>query len=178
MKTVRFFFLRRTAAVLLLGTSLARQADRPSQPMPSQSGEKSADQQKDQAHAKPVDETQEQLAAVTRTTAKHLSSARHSKPVPTYRGRQVKEPITNSPRMDEPGSLALPEQMGSRAATNVPNKASRPHSPAAPSSAVSVNGQQFRNSRDPGARLAASGGIATTARGTATINGTNMKHKP
>jgi hypothetical protein len=43
---------------------------------------------------------------------------------------------------------------------------------------LALNGQQFKNSRDPGARLASSGGPATQARGTAGISGSEMKRKP
>jgi hypothetical protein len=53
-------------------------------------------------------------------------------------------------------------------------KASTP----SPSPSVAVNGQQFRNPHDPGARLASTGGPLTASRGTAAINGTNIKRKP
>jgi hypothetical protein len=180
VKTVGFLLSVMTAAVLLLGASLGQQADRLSQQSPLQSGENSAHQQKDevrndedQAHPKPADETQEQAAALTRSTTKRRPST-SSKHVPTYQARSVRKPPANSPRIDEPGSIAPLEQMSSKTASNTPKKAVSRRS----SSGVSVNGQQFKNSRDPGAHLAASGGPATTARGTAAINGTEMKRKP
>jgi hypothetical protein len=185
MKTVRFFFALMIAAVLLLGTSLAQEGDHRSQQVVSRSDEKSADHQKgevrndkDQARPNPGDEAQAQLTDVTRSTTKRRLSASHSKPVPTYRARPVKKPTANSLRNDEPGSIAPLEQMGSKMVSNIPNKVASRRSPPIPSSAFSVNGQQFRNSRDPGAHLAASGGPATTARGTAAINGTETKRKP
>jgi hypothetical protein len=182
MKRLRFLFV---LAILLLRTSLAQEADHASQQVHSQSGEKSADHQKDevrnekdQVHPKPADETQEQPGVATGSTTKPRPSLSHSKPAPTYRARSARKPTTNSPRNDESGSIAPLEQMGSKTASNIPNKAVSRRSPSVPLSAVSVNGQQFKNSRDPGAHLAASGGPATTARGAAAINGTEMKRRP
>ena len=185
MKRVRLFFVMMIAAVLLLGTSLGQQADRLSQQSPLQRGEKSAHQQKDevrndedQARPKPADETQEQPAALTRSTTKRRPNASHSKPVPTYQARSVGKPPANSPRMDEPGNIAPAEQMRSKTARSFPKNPVIHRSRSVPPSGISVNGQQFRNSRDPGARLTASGGPATIARGTAAINGTDLKRKP
>jgi hypothetical protein len=184
MKTVRFFFVL-VAAALLPGTSLAQQADRASQQSSSQRGERSGDRQKDEIHndkdkarPNPADEAQAQLAGVTRSTTKRRLSAGHSKPVPTYRVRPVRKPTANSPQVHEPGSVVPLEPTGSKTDTKTSNNVASRRSPSVPSSAVSVNGQQFKNSRDPGARLAASGGPATIARGTAAINGTGMKRKP
>jgi septal ring-binding cell division protein DamX len=182
MKILRFLFV---LAVLLLRTSLAQEADHASQQVHSQSGEKSADHQKDevrnnenQARPKPGDEAQERPAALARSTTKARPRVSHSKPAPTYRVRSVRKPPGNSPRIEEPESIAPLEQMSSNTASNIPNKAVSRRTPSVPSSAVSVNGQQFRSSRNPGAHLAASGGPATIARGTAAINGTEMKRKP
>jgi hypothetical protein len=185
MKMARFFFVLMIAAVLLLGTSLAQEGDHPSQQVVSRNGEKSADQQKDEVgndkdhtRAKPAGETQEQSATITRSTTKARPSARHSKSAPTYRARSVRKPTANSPRKDEPGNIAPLELMGSKTVSNIPKKAVSRRSPSVPSSVVSVNGQQFKNSRDLGAHLAVSGGPATTVRGTTAINGTEMKRKP
>jgi hypothetical protein len=185
MKIVRFFFVMAIAAVLLPSTSFARQADHPSQQVVSRNGEKFADQQKDEVgnekdhtRAKPAGETQEQSATITRSTTKGRPSARHSKSAPTYRARSVRKPTANSALRDEPGNIAPLELMGSKTVSNIPKKAASRRSLSAPSSAVSVNGQQFKNSRDPGAHLAITGGPLTAARGTAAINGTKMKRKP
>ncbi len=184
MKAVRILFSIMIAAVSLQGATLAAQASSAPQQAPAQSSEKSADQQKDevrnekdQARPKEADQSQEQSASVTRITTKRRPSASQSKPVPSHQPRPAKTPTTNSPHTDTPGSGAAPEQTGSKAVTNVPNKAVS-RRPSAPPSAVPLNGQQFKNSRDPGARLAVSGGPPTSPRGTAAINGTNMKHKP
>jgi len=190
MKQARLLLAMMFWTVLLQGTSLAAQAGPAPQRAIPQSSEKSADQQKDkkdkdevrnqqdQAQLKEANANQEQPADVTRTITKHRPSTSHSKPVPSHQARPAKTPTTNSPRTDAPPSVAPLGQMGSKAAANIPNKAVSRRKPSAPSSAFSVNGQQFKNSHDPGAHLASSGGPLTAARGTAAINGTNMKRKP
>jgi hypothetical protein len=184
MKSVHFLLVMTIAATVLPGASLGQQADHPSQPAASQSGEKSTDQRKgeirndeDQARAREAGHNQEPMTDMTRTTTKRRPIVSHPKPVPTYRAHPATAPTTNSPRV---GALrTVPsEQMGSRVATDIPNKVIKRRSPFAPSSTVAVNGQQFKNSRDPGAHLAASGRRLMSPRGTASISGTNMKHKP
>jgi hypothetical protein len=185
MKTARFLLVIVMGAVSLPGTSFAWQVDHPSQPVPSQSGEKSADRQKDdvrnvkdQARPAETDENREQPADVTRTTTKHRSSTSHSKPAASHQTHPARTPTKSSSRTGTLGSVAPPEQMGSRAANNLPNKAVSHRNLSMLPSAVSVNGRQFRNSHDPGAHLAISGGPQTSARGTAAISGTDMKRKP
>jgi hypothetical protein len=188
MKTLRFVsvltFSLVMAAALLQGESVARPADHASQQAPTQSGARPAGQKdevrndKKPAQAKVMDESQEQWPEVRRTQAKHDSSASHSKPVSMHQARPAKAPAKNSPRADTERIAAPPEPMDAKAATHIPNKAVSHQGPPAISSSVAVNGQRFKNSRDPGARLAASGGPATVARGTAAINGTNMTRKP
>jgi len=185
MKGMRFLFVLMMASVLPRGTSVAQPTDHPSHQAISQSGEKSADQEtnevrsdKDQARSKQGDESQPEPAVVRRTSVKHRPSAGHPKTVPGHQSRPAKTHTKNNARIEAPGRVALPEKMASKAATSSPNRAVSRRSPSAPSPAVSVNGQQFRNSRDPGAHLAVSGGPLATARGTAAINGTNMKRKP
>lgn len=182
MKTTRFLFSMMIAAVSLQGVILAAQASPAPQQATSQSSEKSADQQKDevrnekdQARPKEADENLER-SDMTRTPTKRRPSESHSKRVPSHQPRPAKTPITNSPRTDAPGSVAALQPMGSNAATNVPKKVVTHYRSALPS-AVSVNGQQFKNSRDPGAHLAVSGGPPASPRGTAAINGTNVKRK-
>lgn len=185
MKSVHLLLVMTIAAGLLLGTSVGQQADHPAQPAPSQSGGKSTDQQKDevrkdddQAHAREADHNQGPLRDMTRTTTKRRPIVSHPKPVPTFRVRPAKTPATSSSRTEAPGRIAPLEQMGSRTDTNIPNKVIGHRSVTAPPPSVAVNGQQFKNSRDPGAHLIASGGPLTSPRGTASISGTNMKHKP
>ncbi|MGB7131710.1 MAG: hypothetical protein WBD59_12920, partial [Candidatus Sulfotelmatobacter sp.] len=89
-----------------------------------------------------------------------------------------KMPATNGARIDISRTVTGPREISSKTAVPVPSQAVSHRSLSTPSSAVSVNGQQFKNSREPGAHLAISGGPLTAARGTAAINGTNTKRRP
>jgi len=182
MKLERFPFIAMVAALLLQGTGLAAHTSPALKQATSQSSEKSGDQQKDevrnakdQTRTKPADENREQSADVMRIISKRPPIASHSKPVSNHQPPSAKTLTTKGGRTEAPGRVAAPGQTGSKA--NVPNEAVS-HRPSGPASAVSLNGQQFKNSRDPGARLAVSGGRLTSPTGTAVINGTNMKRKP
>jgi hypothetical protein len=188
MKTMGFFFVVMTAAVLLSGTSLARQADHPSQPVPSQNIERSANDQrtgqkdaevrgeKDLARSGEADDKQKPILGATRAPTERRPSATYSKQVPSRQPHRAKTSTANSRQTDATGRISALQPAGSNA--SVPNKAVIRRSVTPPPPTVAVNGQQFRNSRDPGARLANSGGPQTSVRGTAGISGTDMKRKP
>lgn len=184
MKAERFLFVVMIAAVMPWSQSLAAEASPAPQLAISQNSDKSANtQQKNEGSnekeaREAAEEKNEQLADVRRTATKRRLSASHSKPGPSHAVRAIKTLTPYSARIGEPGNTREPESMSAKAATNIPNKSLSRHGPSAPSSAVSVNGQQFKNSRNPGARLVASGGPLAAARGAAAINGTGMKHKP
>ncbi|MGC2711495.1 MAG: hypothetical protein WA252_20350 [Candidatus Sulfotelmatobacter sp.] len=187
MKTVRFFFVMMIATVSLPGRSLARQADHLSQQGPSKSGDKSgSDYQRDpearneneQTRPREVNQNSRGSAYLTKTTTKRPSSKIHSQPVVSHPRRLNKMPATNGARIDISRTVTGPREISSKTAVPVPSQAVSHRSLSTPSSAVSVNGQQFKNSREPGAHLAISGGPLTAARGTAAINGTNMKRRP
>jgi hypothetical protein len=187
MKTVRFFFVMMIATVLLPGTSLARQADHPSQPrVASQSGDKSgSDYQRDpearneneQTRPREVNQNSRGSAYLTKTTTKRSSSKIHSQPVVSHPRRLNKMPATNGARIDISRPVTGPQEASLKTVA-IPSQAVSHRSLSTPTSAVSVNGQQFKNSREPGAHLAISGGPLTAARGTAAINGTNTKRRP
>lgn len=177
MRMVRFLFLLMIATALLPVTSLARQADYSSQQAPSQSGDRSeSDYRRDvevreengQIRSREANQVSKRSASVTKTT----------KPAVSHPLRLNKTPATNSPRIDTPATVTGIKKTSIRTAVPVPTWAVGHRSLSTPSSAVSVNGQQFKSSRDLGAHLAISGGSLTAARGTAAINGTNMKRKP
>jgi hypothetical protein len=185
MKTVRLFFVMMVAAVLAPGTSLARQAH-PSQQAPSQGIEKSDSNyqrdvqvrdENDQTRSGEIDQISKRLASSTKTTTKRRSNTIHFQPAVSHPRRLNKTPAPNGPRIDTPRTITGPQETGLKTAVPV-QKQVVSHRLPAPSSAVSVNGQQFKNSRDPGAHLAVSGGPLTSSSGTAAINGTNMKRKP
>jgi hypothetical protein len=188
MKTERFFFALMIATVLLPGTSLARQADHPSQqqaPSPSH-GEANSDYQRyvkvqdenGQTRSGEADQISKRSATLAKTTTKRRSSLSHSQPAVSHPPRLNKMPATNGARTNIPATVTGPQETSLKIAAAVPNHAVSHRGLSAPSSAVSVNGQQFKNSRDPGAHLAVSGGPLAAARGTAAINGTNMKRRP
>lgn len=183
MKAVRFFLMT-IAAFWLPGTSAAAQASPNPQQATSQSVEKSDELQNDvrkarnQGHPNEADENQGQSADVTRMMTKHRPSTNRSTATPSRQLHLAKTSIAGSLRTNAPQSFSLSQQAVPKAVTNVQNKSVSHHRASVPSAAVCVDGQQIRNLRDPGARLASSGGPLTTARRTAVINGTNMKRKP
>jgi hypothetical protein len=187
MKTVRFFFVMMIAAVSLPDRSLARQANRLSQQAPSPRSEKSDnDHQRDvevrdksyQTGSQDADPIAKHLLYLTKTATQRRSTTKHSQPAVSHSRRLNKTPATNGARIDTPGAGTRLQETSQKTAVPVQSQAVSHRSLSAPSSAVSVNGHQFRKSRDPGAHLAISGGPLTAARGTAAINGTNMKRKP
>ena len=187
MKMVRLFFVMMIAAVSLPVTSLARQADHPSQQTASQSGDKTySDYRRDvevrdengETRSGETDQISKRSANLTKTTTKRRSSTSHPQPAVSHLRQHNQTAATNGPRRDTPATLTGPQQTSSETAVPVLNQAVSHRSLPVPSSAVSVNGQQFKNSRDPGAHLAVTGGPLTSSGGTAAINGTNMKRKP
>ena len=187
MKTVRLFFVTMVAAVLLPGTSLARHADHPSQQAPSQSvGKSDSNHQRDielrdengQTRSGVAGQFSQRSAPLTKTTIKHRSSTSHPQPAVSHPRRFNRTPVINGPPIHTPRAVIGPQEASRKTAIPVPTQVVSQRSLSAPSSAVSVNGRQFKNSRDSGARLAVSGGPLTSSRGTAVINGTNMKRKP
>jgi hypothetical protein len=121
-------------------------------------------------------QTQKKAKSVTKNASKNLSTGFRTKRAPSHPGSSMDQ-VTNNLRSTLPANSADFRQPDSKAA-NVPARTANPHGTNVSASLVAVNGQQFKNSRDPGARLAVSGGSLTAARGTAGINGTTMKRKP
>jgi hypothetical protein len=190
MKTTRFLFLITIGAVLLQGTNLASQSNSVPQQIPSQNRERSiSDQPRDSnrdsqvGDEKPAgtgDTDREQNAPerATRRILQRGPKQGHAKRAPSHPLHSAKTPAPSNLRTETLESGMAFHQLGSTTSSCVPNKTVRYRSFSVPSASVAINGQQFKNFRDPGARLARSGGPLTAARGTAAINGTNMKRKP
>jgi len=87
-------------------------------------------------------------------------------------------PATNTTRASTPPDTLDFRQSSLGTTTGISKRTVSRNNVTHPSPAAFLSGQQFKNSRDPGARMAASGGGATAARGTASIDGTGMKPKP
>lgn len=176
MKTVHLVLLMIATALLLPGTGLAAQAN---------SAAKSAkDEQKAEVHnqagqARPgeADQNQNPSARRKRNTTKRRPSVNSPKAALRHQVRPDKTTATNL-RTHAAGRATGLQQTGSKATTAFPGKAADHRSPPVPPAAVSVNGQHFRNSRNPGARLAVSGGPLTATSGMGAINGSDIKRKP
>ena len=176
------------AAVLLPGTSLARQADHSSQQAPSQSGDKSGSELSERCRTpgrkwpgsfgEKLITISKRSASLTKTTTKRPSSTIHSQPAVSHPRRLNKTPATNGARIDTPGIVTGPQRTGSKTASPSQTKRSAMAACRLPSSHVAVNGQQFKNSRDPGAHLGNQRRAPDFSGGTAVINGTDMKRKP
>jgi hypothetical protein len=190
MKKTRVLLPMIFSIVLVHGASFASQSDQAQEETSSQSGEKSANHsspegsndtqvrgQKDQI-GRYSNENQKGVLAAKDGTLKRRLSASHAEPLPSRQLRSGKMPApdnlgTETPRdtLDShPISLTMPSR--------VPNKPVKHPSMLLPPPAAALNGQQFKNSRDPGAHLATSGGPANSRRGTAVVNGSDLKPKP
>lgn len=183
MKTVHFLLLMTIATVSLQGAGFAGSSS-PAPQEPSQTAkatEKPIHEARtgtDQARPGEADQNQNSPARRTRNATKHRPSVSTSKVVPRRPVLPDKTIAANNRRTYATGGQAGFQLTKSKAATGAAGKAAGHRSPPVPPPAVSVNGQHFRNSRDPGARLAVSGGPLTATRGTAAINGTNVRRKP
>jgi hypothetical protein len=189
MKTARFLLSVMIGAVVVLqSSSFARQSHPAPQQAASPSEEKSASdrQLNEQNHGEARAEKEQPVTSNpdgARTSPKRPTNrvSRHRANPSQYKSaarRQLpaKTLTTNSPRTPE--SVTGPQETSLKAAIAFPNKAVSHHRVSAPPPAASIDGQHFKNSRDPGGRLAISGGSLTAGRGTAAINGTDMKRKP
>jgi hypothetical protein len=188
MNTARFLFLMTVGAVLLQGTSLASQSNSVPQQTPSQSREASSSEgqkdgqvrgEKNQTGAGDSDVGQNSPERRTRHVTQRRPNQSHARPAPlSHQVRSGKTPVTSSLRPETLENGMGFHQMGSTTSNGIPNKTINHHGAPVASPTGAINGQQFKSPRDPGARLASSGGPLTATRGTAAINGTNMKRKP
>jgi len=177
-------------AVLVQGASFASHSDPAQEQTASQSGEKSIDNgapdgskdtqargQKDQMGEYPG-KNEKGLAAAKQGTRNRRPSASQAKPASSRQQRSGKTSAADSLRTEMPRHTLDSHQTGSALPSETPNKPLKhPGTPVLPPT-VALNGQQFKNSRDPGARMATSGGSANSTRGTAVINGSDIKRKP
>ena len=188
MRTLRFLFAMIVAAVLLPETSLASQSTSVPQQSPSQSRETSGSseaqtdsqvgREKNQTGAGHSDVGQNNPEPGTRHVIQPRPNQSHVKPALGHQVRSDRTPVARSLRRETLENGVSFHQMESTTSSGVPNKTVSHYSAPVPAATVAVNGQQFRNTRDPGARLAVSGGSLSATRGTAAINGSNMKRKP
>ena len=177
-------------AVLAGGVSLGSRSVQAQEPTLSQCNEKSAnssspDGSKDtqvrgqeNQMGKYPDRNGKGFATAKIGTRNRRPAASHVKPTPSRQLRSAKTPAAKDLRTAAPQNVPGSHQTGLTLSSNAPGKTIRHSSLPVPPSTVALNGQQFKNFRDPGAHIATSGGPANSRRGTAVINGSDMKRKP
>lgn len=189
MKTTRFLFLTTVGAVLLQGISLASQSNSVPQQTHSQSREASdssegqkdgqVSREKNQTGAGDSDVGQNSRERRTSHVTQRRPNQSHARLAPlNHQVRSGKTAVASSLRPETLENGMGFHQMGSTTSNGIPNKTINHRGAPIPSPTGAIKLQQFKNTRDPGARLASSGGPLTATRGTAVINGTNMKRKP
>lgn len=178
-------------AALVGGACFGGQSGQAQERTASQSGEKSdnsprarsngtqARVEKDQtSEYLPSDENQKSFASVRAGTRKPRSALSHAKSPQNRQPRAGKTPATNGVRTETLPNAPDFHQAGSTMPSQVPNRPLEHASTPVPPPTVALNGQQFKNARDPGARMATRGGSVNYARGTAAINGSDIKRRP
>jgi hypothetical protein len=182
MKKTRFLFATIFWALLVHGASFGSQSGKAPQQTPSPSGGKSAnngspDGSKD-TQTRGENENEKGFPGSRQSTPKHRPFASHANQGPSRQLHSSKMPTANNLRTKTPRNAPDSHQTSSTAPSEVPNKPPRHAGIPVPPPTAALNAQQFKNSRDPGARMATSGGSANSPRGTAVINGSAMKRKP
>jgi hypothetical protein len=178
-------------AVLVGGASFGSQSGQAREQTSSQSGQKSANSsqagnndthslgEKDQTtEYLPSDENQKSFAAIKAGTRKHLPAVSHAKPPQNRQLRSAKTLAAKDLQTEALQNVPGSHQTSPSLSSSGPGKTIRHSSLAVHPSTVALNGQQFKKARDPGARMATSGGSANSTRGTAVINGSDIRRKP
>jgi len=181
MKKARFLFGVIFWAVVVQGASFGSQSGKAPEQTPTQSGEKSAnnsspDGSKD-AQAGGENENQKGFPASRPGSPKRRPSASQANPAPSRQLRSSKTPTAHN-RTKTPGDTLDAHQTSSTVPSEIPHRPLKHAGIPVPPSTAALNGQQFKNSRNPGARMATSGGSANSPRGAAVINGSDIKRKP
>jgi hypothetical protein len=184
MKTPKFLFAMMAWAALVHGASLGQSGQLSAQE--AASGEKSSTEaphnkdgqdvsDKDQAdghmdHKTPVARSK----GATKTHAA-IHSAKPALSHPAQSANTVKE---ESLRSSTPFNGMDFRPTGSTPSSSVPTRTVKRSGPSATASNAALTGQQFKNLRSPGARLASTGGPANSTHNTGAINGSDVKHRP
>jgi hypothetical protein len=184
MKIGRFFFESVVVALLIQSSSFAREAGPAMQQAVAQTPDKSVSASSEEKGAVSAREKETSTGNADHELInpvrpkKQISKYQtlsHTKPVPVHRSQSINT-IGSVP--------ARASAIDSRVAGLAPNHSGSSQSTSnrkislSLSSSAAVNGQQFSNPHNPGARLAAAGGPLTASRGITVLNGTNMKRKP
>ena len=178
-------------AALVHGASFGSQSGQAQERTSSQSGEKAPNSsragskdtrsrgEKDQTpEYLPSRENQKSFATVKSGTRKHRPAVSQAKSPHNRQLRLAKTPAAKDLQMEALQNVLGSHQTSPSLSSSGPGKTVRHSSLPVRPSTIALNGQQFKNSRDPGAHMASSGGPANSKRGTAVINGTDIKRKP
>jgi hypothetical protein len=111
-------------------------------------------------------------------TRKLHPAVSHAKPPQNRQLRSAKTPAAKHLQTEALQNVPGSHETSPSLSSNGPGKTIGHSSLGVHPSSVALNGQQFKNSRDPGAHMATSGGPANSTRGTAVIKGSDMKRKP
>ena len=182
MRTAQFFFVMIIGAVLLLDTSFMGQSNQA--PEPTLSQDRSPDRSKDRQTGGAKDQTgnylndnQKTLPGRKAGVPEHRPVGVGAKPAPSHHPRSGKALAINDPRSETGRNVLDSNPTSSTRSSDLPDKTLKHPSVPVPAPTVAIDGQQFRSSRDPGARMTSSGGPANATR-SRVINGTGMKPKP
>jgi hypothetical protein len=195
MKAARFLFAMLFLAISMPGVGLGYLFAQSTQQASSQSDEKAAssavaDEQKNMQSTDRKNQNGENTDGkptnsekASKTIIKRSSVVSPAKQAPSYRQVRSANATTETLRSSAPETAPHFSQTAASSADSgktdtVSTKHLSTRNNPAPVSSFAVSGQQFKNSRDPGARLAVNGGPANSTRGTAAINGSNIKRKP
>jgi len=180
MRSAQFVFVMVIGAVLLPGTGLAGQSNQVSEPaLPH---DKSPDRSKDSQTAGEKDQTGTYWNDNPKTLVDRKGGVPERRPVgvgpkPAAHPRSGKPLAVNDPRSETGRNVLDSNPTSSTRSSDVPDKTLKHPSVPVPAPTVAIDGQQFRSSRHPGARMTSSGGPANATRSRG-INGTGMKPKP
>jgi hypothetical protein len=185
MKTAKFLFMMVAWVALMHGASLG-QSGQVSEQKAAESGEKSAPEmrrenvvedrsEKDQPgwHA-----DQKTLAARSKSAAKNQPAIHSAKPAQSRPVQSANKTAEEGVRPSTGLNATNASQTDSRPSPGTPAKTVKHSAPSVTASNATLNGQQFKNSRSPGAHMASAGGPANSTHSTGAINGSDLKRKP
>jgi hypothetical protein len=124
-----------------------------------------------------LDKNEKGFAASREGRPKRRAITSHAKPTPSRQQRSARTSAANNLPTEAPYNIPDFHPSSPAVSSSLPGKTVRHSNPPVPPSTVALNGQQFKNSREPGARTATSGGPANSTRGTSVINGSDIKRK-
>ena len=168
-------------AALVRGVSSGSPSGHAQEPTSAQSSEKSASTEpasgRNDTPARGQKDQTKRPGVPTAKTRDNRAAVTHAQPAPR-RQRHSAKTTANNLRTETLQNVPDSHHASPTLSSNNPGKTVRHSSPPMSSSTAALNGQQFKNSRDPGARMASNGGLANSTRGTAVINGSEIKPKP